>query len=334
MRKRVIRLSLLVVVAALLVFSILYVIAASHNGHSASASPSTSTSTNVPDVRGVADVSIDAIPISGGHPWRINSNSNQELAQCLTRERINFTGVHTRDYVNGVLGARASVSWISGVIAPPEYFTSAIQLCLTGVVRTSDATGANAGDFFDASATMVTNGRIRSYATAARANQMGTTGIPGTMILAFWTQPDAQLISPSPASVMAARAIALYKLAALGVNEPDVVTCPTVAERPITKVPPAVLTIIKAKYAKLAPVKILYQYTAVVDVRAESVTPHICLYSDGRQVAYSGKVPTSATQALVVDVQHAPSPPTESVENFLMLAKIPTQGWIIVDEWG
>lgn len=330
MKKTLTRLSILVVVVSLLAFAIVNVLSSNRKGHSINAS--TSTVTKVPDVAGVAETSIDVLPISGGHPWRINSNSNLELAQCLTRERINFTGVHTRDFVNGVAGARANVSWISGVIAPPNYFTSAIQFCLTGADRTSDAIGVNAGDFFDASATVTAKGRIRSYATAARADEMGTTGIPGIMVLAFWTAPGAPLISPSPASVIAARAIALYKLAAMGVNEPEVVACQGGAERSIAKAPPEVVTLINGRYAKFAPVTILRKFTAVVDVRSESATPHICIYSDGRQVAYTGKVPTSATQAIEVAVHHAPWPPTENVLNFVMLAKIPTKGWIVIDE--
>lgn len=322
------------VVVALLTFASVYVIAAHRDSPSVSSSPRPSPTSlaSVPDVAGVPDVSIDVLPISGVNPWRINSISNRQLAQCLTHERIDFIGVNSREYVNNILGAHASVSWISGVIAPPDYLTSAIQLCAAGADRTSEAIGVNVGDFFDASATMAASGRVRSYATAARADQWGTTGIPAVMILAFWTQPGAPMMSPSPASVVAARGVALYKLAALGIANPAVVSCRVIRERPGAKVPSEVEALIKARYAKLAPITILSKYTAQVDLRAESVTPHICVYSDGRQVAYTGKVPTLATQAIELDVHHAPWPPTENVENFVMLAKIPTKGWVVINE--
>lgn len=334
MRKSIIRVSLLLVVASLLTFVVLNVLSSNRNNHSVSASPhptastSTSTSPDVPDVPGMPVVSVDAIPTSGGNLWRIASDSNKELVRCLTQERIIFIGLHTLDYANDIPGAKASVSWVTGVINPPEYFTSAIQHCATGADHASNLTELTPDGSVTSptSETIATNGSLRSYATA--------TGINGTMLLTFWTQPGVPVITPSPANAIAFRAVALYKLAALGVTDPEVVPCQIVRERPIAKVPSEVGALIKTRYAKLAPVKILYQYAQEVDIRAESVTPHICVYSDGRQVAYAGKVPTSATEAIQVDVKHAPSPPTESVESFLTFAKIPGQGWIIVDEWG
>lgn len=301
--------------------------ASNRSGTSAttSATPSASVNTNVPDVPGVIEVPVGAIPTSEGHLWRITSDSNKQLAQCFTREKIIFTGLHALNYANDIPGAQASVSWVTGVIAPPNYFSSAVQLCMTGGDRTSDLTGLTPGDP-GASATTATNGPTHSYATS--------TSVDGMMLLTFWTQPGAPVMSPSPANVMGFRAVALYKLAIMGVKMPEVMACQMVAERPIAKVPSEVLTLIKDKYADLAPVSILSQITGVVDVRAESVAPHICLYSDGRQMAYVGKVPTSATQAIEVAVKHQPDRVTGGTNSFVTFAKIPTKGWIIVDEWG
>ncbi|GEM_PF-3598786 len=329
MRKTLIRISFVLVAGCLLAFIVLHGIATNRHISSsdikASARPSSSVS-SVSDVSGVVEVPVNVIPTSEGHLWHIASNSNVELAQCLIQGRISFTGLHTLNYANDIPGAQASVSWITGVIAPPDYFTSAIQHCMTGADHPSNLTELTPGDSVTSptSETSATNGSLRSYATAASVN--------GMMLLTFWTQPGAPVISPSPANAMGFRAVSLYKLAAAGAQSPEVVACQMVRERPIAKVPPEVEALVNARYAKLAPIKILYQYAGVVDVRAESVTPHICIYSDGRQAAYTGKVPASATEAIEVDVQHAPSPPTGTVETFLMLAKIPNQGWVVVDE--
>ncbi|OIQ65804.1 hypothetical protein GALL_526350 [mine drainage metagenome] len=332
MSKTIIRISLSLVVVAALVFALLNVFSSNRNSRSVSASPHPSTSTNtsppIPDVLGMPVVPVDAIPTVGGHVWRIVNDSNKELARCLTSERINFVGIHTLEYANDIPGAQASVSWITGSNAPSGYFTSAIQQCTIGADQPRDLTELTPDDSVTSptSETMATNGSLRSYATG--------TSINGTMLVAFWTQPGAPVISPSPANAIAFRAVALYKLAALGVMNPEVVACKMVAERPIVKTPPEVAALIKAKYADLAPVTILSKYTGAVDVRAESVTPHICVYSDGRQVEYSGKVPTSATEAIVVGVQHASRPLTGGTDSFVTAAKIPTSGWVIVDAWG
>lgn len=327
MRKLINRVALLVTASCLLILAIIYVVASNRNGtpSNISPTPSASVNTNVSDVPGVIEVPVDAIPTSEGHLWRISSDSNRQLAQCFTRERITFTGLHTLNYANDIPGAQASVSWVTGVIAPSNYFSSAVQLCVTGADRTSDLTELTPGGS-SASATTATNGPTRGYATA--------TGVDGMMLLTFWTQPGAPAIAPSPANVMGFRALALYKLAKMGVKVPEVVACQMVAERPIARVPSEVLAMIKAKYANLAPISILSQITGVVDVRAESVAPHLCLYSDGRQVAYVGKVPTSATQAIEVAVKHQPDRVAGGTNSFVMFAKIPTKGWIIVDEWG
>lgn len=329
MRKAIIRISISLVVVSALVFALFNVFSSNRNSHSVSASPHSSTSTNtsppVPDVLGMPVVPVDAIPTSGGHVWRVVDDSNKELAQCLTSERINFVGIHTLDYANDVPGAQASVSWITGFNAPSGYFTAAVQHCVIGVDRPRELNEYAPGDF-DNSESMAITGLNRSYATAAKVDVK--------MMLTFWMQPGAPSIAPSPANAMGFRALALYKLAAMGVMNPEAVACKMVAERPIVKTPPEVATLINAKYANLAPVTILSKYTGAVDVRAESVTPHICVYSDGRQVEYTGKVPTAATEAIVVGVQHVPRPLTGGTDSFVTAVKIPTKGWVIVDDWG
>ncbi|OIQ63510.1 hypothetical protein GALL_549500 [mine drainage metagenome] len=171
---------------------------------------------------------------------------------------------------------------------------------------------------------MAISGLNRSYATAAK--------VDAKMLLTFWTQPGAPAISPSPANAMGFRALALYELAAMGVTNPEVIACPSTAVGPVVKVPPEVIAIIKVRYAKLAPLRISNQWSNAVDVKAESVTPHICVYADGRQVSYYGKVPTNATQAISVLVDHAPWPITGGTNTFVRLALIPNQGWIVIDE--
>jgi hypothetical protein len=271
----------------------------------------------------VSDVPVGAITTKGIQDWRVASNSNRQLAQCLADERINFAQVRTLNYTNGIPGAQASVSWIEGINAPPDYFTSAIQHCAAAADQLTNLTEMFPGDG-EASATMSLNGNVRRYATAA--------GIDGLMVLAFWTQPDAAEISPSPASSIVARAIALYKASQLGVRDPKLVQCLIVRERPIVPLPAKVRALIRTKFATLKQVRILDKYTSSIGIEAESVTPHICLYSDGRQVEYAGKVPTTATEAVMADVEHAPDPVFGNNETFVWWAKIPNKGWILFDE--
>ncbi|HUW77967.1 MAG TPA: hypothetical protein VMV52_04375 [Candidatus Nanopelagicaceae bacterium] len=317
MRKATTRFSAMAVGGGLLVILVVYLIGFNRNDSLTRTSPSPTISSYV------ANVPVGAIPTSGGYLWRVASNSNQQTAQCLTKQRIRFGEVRTLNYTNDVAAAQANVSWIQGVNAPPDYLTSALQFCLAGSDQARESIGVNAGNF-DASSTTAAEGDIYSYATA--------TSVDGLMVLTFWVQPGASMMSPSPASVMAARAVAQYKLAQEGVSNPEVVACHSVGPLPKAKIPPEVMNLLEAKYEKLAPYKILSQYTVAVDVRAESVTPHICVYSEGQQIAHYGVVPATATQAIEVSTEHAPWPPTFERTSIVVVAKTPTEGWKIVSE--
>jgi hypothetical protein len=337
MGKSIVRTILLVAAGCFLVFLIVMVVGAIFFGlsssvssksgpvTSASATPSAGVSVDPnPTISAfVSDVPVGAIPTTGIQDWRVASNSNRQLAQCISDQRINFAQVRSLNYTNGVPGAQASVSWIGGINAPPDYFTSAIQHCAAAADQPTNLTEMFPGAG-EASAMMSLKGNVRSYATAA--------SVDGLMALAFWTQPDAAELSPSPASSMAARAIALYKSSRLGVRDPKVMECPIVRERPIVPLPAEVGALIRTKFAALAPIRILDKYTSSIGIQAESVTPHICLYSDGRQVEYAGKVPTTATEAVMADVGHAPDPVFGNNETFVWWAKIPNRGWILFDE--
>lgn len=318
MKKSIVSILLLVVVSSLLVITVVYLVGSNRNAGSISASPHPTINVNV------SDVPVDAIPAFSGHMWRIASDSNKQFVQCFTAQKIKFAQVRTLNYRNDIPDAQANISWIQGINAPPDYFTLATQHCLAGAGQVSNSIGVNTGNFSDLSALTATNGSNFSYATAVSADNM--------LVLTFWMQPSAPVMSPSPASVMAARAIALYNVAKMGVRDPKIVSCQYVAQRPKAKVPSELLTLVNAHYAKLAPVTVLGKLTGVVDVSAESTAPHICVYSDGVQVAHSGKIPPAATAAISVAVEHAPDPVTSNVFNTLLLARIPNKGWVTVDE--
>jgi hypothetical protein len=320
MRKAPARFSAMVIGGGLLVGLVVYLIGFDRNVPLAGTSPNPSPTINAY----VSNMPVNAIPTSGGHLWRVASNSNKQVAQCLTAQRINFSQVRTINYVNDVPGAQANVSWIQGFNAPPDYFTSALQLCLAGSGHAKDSIGVNVGNFNSPSATTSTKGETYSYATA--------TGVDGLMVLTFWVQARASVISPSPASAMAARTVALYRLAQIGVTDPKIVACHSLGPLPAAKILPAVMILIQARYEKLAPYRIESQYARVVDVRAESVTPHICIYPAGQQIAYHGNVPATATQAIQLLIKHAPDPLAFERTSVVVVAKMPNSGWAIVSE--
>jgi hypothetical protein len=95
----------------------------------------------------------------------------------------------------------------------------------------------------------------------------------------------------------------LTELAAQGVKAPKAVACQLPRDRKVTKIPEAVYALIQANFANLKPVSISSQCALAVDLKSESVTPHICHYSDGWEYALTGSVPNTATAAIELMIQ-------------------------------
>ena len=82
---------------------------------------------------------------------------------------------------------------------------------------------------------------------------------------------------------------------------------------------------------KLGPITIYRNQEQVKEVKLVTVGVHWCLNAPGSKGAYVGAVPKAALSVVEVYVFHKPYPnPVRS--NFLMVAKMPLKGWIVVAE--
>jgi hypothetical protein len=83
---------------------------------------------------------------------------------------------------------------------------------------------------------------------------------------------------------------------------------------------------------RLLPATIVKNRAWVVDVNLHRKGTHYCLNPDGTTSGYSGNVPLSATQAVMVYVRHQPYAATEAPANYLTLARSPGHAWRVVGE--
>lgn len=127
--------------------------------------------------------------------------------------------------------------------------------------------------------------------------------------------------------------VALKELAAIGVTNPLIVRCPNPGSGKTVTVPNEIRRLVTKLYAKLAPAVIYKNRAWAIDIRAESTTPHICIFSWGALQARNGSVPPNATRAIEVGVQHALDPVFGGDFGFVVFAYIPSSGWKIVN-WG
>lgn len=83
---------------------------------------------------------------------------------------------------------------------------------------------------------------------------------------------------------------------------------------------------------KLAPVYIYLNREQVKEVKLWTVGVHSCLNAPGSKGAYVGAVPKTALAAVEVYVHHKPYQDMPVATNFLVVAKTPTKGWVVVAE--
>lgn len=83
---------------------------------------------------------------------------------------------------------------------------------------------------------------------------------------------------------------------------------------------------------KLTPIRIDNDQERVMDVKLWTIGTHSCLNPDGGSGAYVGAVPKNAKSAVQLHVYHKPYPVTQNSWSFVMLAEVPTKGWIVVSE--
>ena len=83
---------------------------------------------------------------------------------------------------------------------------------------------------------------------------------------------------------------------------------------------------------KLSLIEIYKNQEQVMDVKLWTVGIHPCLNPGGPSGAYVGAVPKNAKSAVQIYVYHKPYPVVENSWHFLMLAKLPTKGWVVVSE--
>jgi hypothetical protein len=83
---------------------------------------------------------------------------------------------------------------------------------------------------------------------------------------------------------------------------------------------------------KLSPIKIYKNQEQVMDVKLWTIGIHPCLNPGASSGAYVGAVPKNAKSVVKIYVYHKPYPAVPNSWHFLMLAKLPTKGWVVVSE--
>ena len=83
---------------------------------------------------------------------------------------------------------------------------------------------------------------------------------------------------------------------------------------------------------KLSPIKIYGNREQVMDVNLWTVGIHPCSSGGASSGAYVGAVPKNAMSAVQIYVSHKPYTAVPNSSHFLMLAKVPTKGWVVVSE--
>lgn len=268
----------------------------------------------------------DAVPVIGGHKWKLSSNSSATVLRCLIDYGVvSKFHLRTQQYVNDSAKSYAFITFAEKLTARPTDVATLLQTCLNSVQNPTQAYYSMSSGAFDSDAFMGLNKGIRSFSTA--------TTYKGVMILVYWAQMGASNITPPPTTVMTDHVVALKELVALGVTNPFVVRCPNPGSGKTVAVPNAIRGLVTKLYAKLAPAVIYKNHAWAVDIRAESTIPHICIFTWGALQAHAGSVPPNATRAIEVGVHHAPDPVFGGDFGFVTFAYIPTSGWKMVT-WG
>ena len=110
--------------------------------------------------------------------------------------------------------------------------------------------------------------------------------------------------------------------------------CPVMAKMPVRPVEPAVVRVVQRYYAQkhLTPIAIIKRQETILNVATQRVGVHYCTNTGGGKSGYVGAVPTNAVAAVMVYVRHKPYSITQSLANFVTLARLPRTGWKIVSE--
>ncbi len=281
-----------------------------------SSSATTPEPSTVVTFAGLPVVQADGIPIVAGHKWKMTSNSNKTLVNCLkVHDIVGGFQVRTQQYANDLPKSYAFISYVEKLTAKPTKVADALQRCLNAVKSPRQVGGLGPEGY----ANVGINNGIKSYAFA--------NVYQGLMFITYWAQPGAPDQDQSPAVVMVARVLAVNQLAAKGITNPYAVKCAIPRSGKTTPLPNEVRAMIMKSFAKLAPIVINKKQVWPVDVREQSSTPHICLWPWGFPEAWSGPVPPNATRALEVTVKHAPDSVSGHPYSYLTFAFISGIGW-------
>jgi len=111
--------------------------------------------------------------------------------------------------------------------------------------------------------------------------------------------------------------------------------CDVGVVRPTKAVSAQVVAAVTAHYAArhLTPIKIVRGQETILNVHEWPVGVNHCWNVGGGVTGESGFVPSNATAAVMVLVDHKPYPVTGGSTNFVSVAQIPSVGWRVVGEF-
>lgn len=272
---------------------------------------------NPPNIVTMPMLTGDAIPVVAGHQWKKTSTSSRTFVKCMVDNGVESKyNLRIQWFSNDIKNSLALVAYAKDLTARPTDVADVLQTCLNGVENPTELNIG--GPTYDGANVGFHNG-VRAYAAGRQYF--------GVMIFTYWAQVNAPIMNPLPVEAMADRAQALDDLAKVGVTNPKVVNCKNPGTSGFTTVPSEVRALVNKLFAKSKPLVIYKNRAAVVDLKTESSVPHICIYSWGGQGAYGGSIPTNATRAIEVGVQHANNTVSGGTFSFAKFAFIPGTGW-------